>query len=706
MKPEEAVLYTNMVDELDGDTLGEIGQRVYDDYLEDEGSRKDWIERYENNIEIAAQVYKRRTFPWINSSNIKFPLMSIAALQFHARAYPALVPNDGLVTAKITGRDPDGAKRMIGERIGMHMTYQIREQMDGWESGMDKLLITLPITGSEFKKTYYDPELGQVVSEHVLARDLVINYFAEDLETATRKTQIIQMGQNEVIEKQRSGLFSDRVDLTQPIPREDRVTKVQERSQGVNRPNYKHPDDAPYMILEWHGYWDLDGDGYKEPYIVTIEKETRQVLRMVARFQPENVVRNEVNKVVKIYPDEYFTHYRFVPSPDGGFYGLGFGMLLGPLNETVNTLINQLVDAGTLSNLQSGFISRNLRIRGGNWKFNPGEWKFVNASGQDLKTSILPLPVREPSQTLFALMQLLISYGERLTSTTDINVGENPGQNQKATTSMLVHQEGQRVFTAVYKRIRVAMENEFKRIFQLNKFYMDAVEYFDVIDPNTGDQQTLQINLTDYQITDGIDVRPSADPSGVSQMQRLARAQMLMELMPTGLVNPAVVIRRVLDAAEVPNYEELLQMPPPQPDPEILLKQQELQLKAVDSERQYELGKEKNEIARDQADVARATNLGKLEDMEADTNVDIAKTQAEFEFKDRELDLEARRVAVEEKKVQIEAKKAATEAKNPTSKEGGSSESKQPPVVVNVGGGKKKLKKDPKTGEWEVNSAE
>ena len=562
----------------EGDRLLEtIAGRISDDYDEDEQSRREWVDRTVKGIENATQIWKHKSFPWPNAANVRYPLQNIASMNFHARAYPLLMPSRDLVTAKISGDDPQGIKREGARRINTHMTWQLREEMHGWEEGMDRLLITLPNTGSEFKKTYFDPQLGRNVSEYVSSFDLVVNYWAKDLETAARKTHILETTPNELEEFVRAGLFLD-VDLGEPVPRDDQLTQLRERGQGSRMPS--RDDDYPYMLLEWHGFLDLDDDGYKEPYVVTIEKYSRKVLRVVARFDDDDIeyrTDSRGSEVLRIQPQEYFTHYRFIPSPDGGFYGMGFNNLIGPLNGAVDTIINQLLDAGTLQNMPSGFLSRQLRIQGGNYRFRPGEWKWVNAMGQDLKNAVMQIPVPNPSPVLFNLLSMLIDSGKQLTSTTDIMVGENPGQNQKATTTMAVIENGMKVFTAIYKRIRLSLGEEYKKIFELNQEHVDFEGYWAVVDSGQ-DSPSYQQQMTDYQLAD-LDVVPSANPDAVSHAQRLQMAEVYMELMQTGLVNPQVAMDRVLDAMEVPRKEELMQLPPPQPDPEIQLKAAEVQEK-------------------------------------------------------------------------------------------------------------------------------
>ncbi len=563
----DAVDVDNLADYIDEDDLNNIGKQCVEGYDIDEQSRYDWIRRYEVALKLASQVKEAKSWPWPKASNVKFPAMTIACLQFHAKAYPALVPSRELVNIKVIGRDYFGIKSRRAERLTYHMNYQLLNQMEEWDEHMDKLLITLPITGTEFKKTYYDSSLKRNVSRHVHAKDLVVNYWSKSLESAYRKTEILELTRNEIKERVNQGIYLD-VELGDPVPRNDSVTKVSDKVQGLAEPQVD--GSTPYQVLECHTFYDMDDDGYDEPYIITVEKASKKVLRIVARFQKSNIKRKS-GKIVSIKPDEYYTKFSFIPSPDGGFYDMGFGTLIGPLNEAINTLTNQLIDAGTLSTLQSGFISRAFRAKGGSLSFEPGEWKVVNATGQDIKDGLLPLPMKEPSATLFQLLTFLVDFSQRVTSTTDMMVGENPGQNQKATTTMAVMEQGQKVFTAIFKRIRRALAHEFKKLFFLNQQYMDDKEYFTIVDPTTDEIEEMKALRSDYE-TELFDIAPTADPNAISPMQKITKAQAVLETVQFG-ANLREALKRYYDALEIENPEALLppDQPPP-PDPEVILK--------------------------------------------------------------------------------------------------------------------------------------
>jgi len=628
---EDIINHYNVAELLDEKTLDLIGQRVVEDYDNDVNSRADWEDKYEEYLKLASQATETKNYPWPDAANIKYPLMTTAGLQFHARAYPALVPSLQIVQGKVLGADDNGEKQDKSIRISRHMTYQIRDEMENWEEEHDRLLLTLAFTGCEFKKSYYDPEIKINQSVHVQAKDLVVNYWAKSIEKADRKTEKLHYSHNEILEFVRAGLFLD-VDLNKTdTDSPDKLRQAQDEIRGIKAP--PQDDSTPHLVLEYHGFWDIDGDQYKEPYIITVHYKSRKVLRITPRFQPSGISYNDRNEIQRIEADEYYTQYNFIPDPNGGIYGVGFGILLSPINETVNTTINQLLDAGTLSNLQSGFLSRSLRIKGGNIRLSPGEWKMLNATPEDLQRGVFPMPVNAPSAVLINLLQMMINAGERMSSTTDIMVGENPGQNQKATTSSIVQQEGQRVFTAIYKRIRRAMDKEFKKLFKLNSIYL-PVELTRFNDEETG--MPLDITAEDYDLQN-LTVIPSADPNVATEQQKMMKAKVLMDLIPTGGMNVYEVKRRLLEALEIPAIEMVLPNPAgpnaiPVPPPIDAVKE-ENEEKEREFRRQYDVAVHQDEMELEAAKLdlkdkeilgKHIKNLGDLELGEKQANAKAA----------------------------------------------------------------------------------
>jgi chaperonin GroES len=568
-----ALSQANLAKRMDEEKLDEIGATLYQGYLDDEQSREDWMKTNREWMKLALLTRENKSWPWPKAANVKYPLIATAAMQFSARAYPALVPSDGtIVKARVTAVDQQGQLQQAAIRVGKHMSYQLTCDVDDWEEDMDKLLMTIAVSGLCFKKTYYDSLEKKIVSKLVYPENLCMNYWTRSIDQCYRKTEILHYTENEIKEKVKNNeqfldieygfpSNSDIVDHKKPITTKDEPNKVDEAT--------------PHTFLAVHTYWDIDDDGYEEPYIITIHKSTRKVVRIVARWDSDGVYRDDKGKVIKICPVEYFTDFPFIPNPDGSIYALGFGMLLGPLNEASNTLINQLIDAGTMANLQAGFIGRNLRIKDGQLQLRPNEWKVVNATGEDLQKSIYPLPTKEPSNVLMSLLQMLITSGNQLASIAEIFVGKMPGQNTPATTTQETIQQGMAVFTAIYKRVYRSLQKEFRKIFRLNRITPNIV---------TSEQEIVgQIQQSDYEGTEHLIV-PGADPSGDSQAAKMQKLQQVGQLLQLGTINPQVYTQRMLEALELPNYQEMIAQPqPPQPDPRMQteqMKQQTMQQKA------------------------------------------------------------------------------------------------------------------------------
>jgi chaperonin GroES len=545
-------------------------------------------------------------------------------------------------------------------RVSAHMSYQLLEEDEGWEEDQDKAFLVLPILGCVFKKSYYDPVKGHNCSKTVLPKDLVVHYYAKSIESAERKTQCFQLYDRQIKERELREIFSKIDYVMEPM----KTRSEEDKRQGIDPP--MDDEDRPRDFLEQHCYLDLDGDGYKEPYVVTVHKATREVVRILARFksitteqsveieeltkrirslaegvqQPEQptaedvqqlrIVENAISqmderirelsqqkpKVLSIEPIEYFTKYSFIPSPDGGFYDLGFGALLSPLNDSVNTLVNQLIDAGSLQNNGGGFIGKGVRVKGGRVQFKRNEWKRVDVAGGTLKDNIVPLPINEPSAVLFQLLSLLITYAERVASVNDAMMGENPGQNTPAYNYSAMLEQGLQVFNGIFKRIYRAFRGELRKLYALNSLYMDETEYFEYLD-------TVQtVARADYQ-AESKSLIPAADPNAVANKEKMVKAQMLAEraAMVPGY-NPIVVERRLLDAMDIPDAAEAYPLTQdeqgnpqlvfqPAPNPEFEIKRAEEQRRTLEAQSRHELNAKELD--------------GKLAVMEADVVLKLAQ---------------------------------------------------------------------------------
>ena len=554
MKIEELLRSPNIAEDMDSEELSSLGFRLMDEINLDLTSRLDWEERNERASKLALQVVEKKTFPWPGASNVKFPLITIAAMQYHSRAYPALISNNEVVKCKVYGKDDDGEMHKRADRISRHMTYQVMEEDEGWEENTDKTLLVQAIAGTAIKKSYFDPVRGHNVSELVLPNDFVVNYYTKSIAESPRVSHRILLSSNDLHERQVRGVFLKVEDEVQPsLPNVSMLTQAKEDAQGVRQQS--GDPDTPYEFFETHFWHDFDEDGYKEPYIAYIRRDTGKIYRIVARYFEDSIEYHN-GEIIRIKPEQYFTKYGFVPSPDGGFYDLGFGVLLGPTNDSVNTIVNQLIDAGTMSVTGGGFLGRGVKIKGGDYSFKPHEWKRVDSTGDDLRANIFPLPIRDPNGVSFQLLQLLINYGERIAGATDIMTGVSPGQNTPAETSRNTMEQGMKVFNGIYKRTWRAMKEEFQKLYRLNQLYLPSepveFEYNNELSFVLPDDYSMDMKL----------VKPAADPNVVSDSQRQMQAQAVLQLATsTGGFNMYEVQKRYLDALKVSAIDQIL------PDP-------------------------------------------------------------------------------------------------------------------------------------------
>lgn len=603
----------NVADLLNDEELSEIANKVLQGYEIDLESTKDWRDTTDRALDVAKQVMETKNFPFPNASNVKFPLITKAAIDFASRTYPELIQNGRLVKFVPRGADLQNKKRMRADNVEEFMAYQLLDSNDEWEEGTDHLLHMLPVLGTVFRKTYYDPIKRRPVSVVCAKDELVVNYFIKNLESARRITHSLHMYKNDIIERQRAGIFK-LVDLDKIFTRHIEEGEQDELDES--------DDDLPVCILEQHCYFDLDNDGYQEPYIIVLHKETKQILRIKARFTVFDIKFNDKREVICIEPEQYFTDYHFLKSPDGGFYGLGLGALLLPINESINTLINQLIDAGKLSNTPGGFLGRGLKLKNGEMSFPMGVFKVVDTvPGSTIRDNIVPLPTKEPSPTLLHLLELLIGVGKDLSNRSDILEGKQPAQNVASTTILALIEQGMKVFNAIQKRLYRAFRSEFKKHYRLNRIFLSDKEYQNVLD------RVAHVS-EDFALDDS-DIVPLADPSMSSDAQRLARAQALLQLPG---VNEQQKVQQYLRALQF-KEEEIQQLLQVQQQPDAA--QQELQIKA-----QAEQLRAQNEMKRLQVLVKQLEVQSRDVDTRAkESDARIAKMMQDAENNRRKVDL-------------------------------------------------------------------
>jgi chaperonin GroES len=657
---KDIVRMPNVAEKLSPEELTLYGTAAVDGYTADKMTRTDWEGRNAKAIKLALQLAERKTFPWAGASNVKFPLVTIAALQFLARI-STLTSGRQLAKLEAWGQDPEGKKLARAERLGTHISYQLLEQNRNWVDDDEQAKFSAALLGAAIKKTFRDGVEGVTRSEYVPIMDFVVDYFCKDLEKAQRATHKLTMFQNTVQENVRRGLFLPMLDDAEPpVPTVGNSTgQLQAASDEVAGLNRQVQDSLrPYEVLEQHCWLDLDDDGYAEPYTLFVRYDTKQVLRIVARFFDEGDVyrvhdaeirkldakakdekdlptrisyeqeadkleNSAGNKIVRIVPTTHFTRYVFIPAPDGGFYGLGLGALLGPTNAAVDSLINQIIDAGTMLTTSGGFLGRGVKIKSGKQTFDPFEWKTVDGSGDDLRKNIVPLPVSTPPDILFNLLGLLIQYGEKIGSATDALTGVSPGQNTPAETSRNTLEQGMMLFSGIYKRMHRGLGEELRRVYQLNKWYVKSSPDF----AELTDGENALFAADDYD-DNSFRIYPSADATAASPQQKQAKAKVAFDLMghnPNGFERYKV-IHRVLEAYEIESIEEIFPNPKgpnavqPIPNPKVELEKAKLQQK--DKIHQDEMGLAIAELRQEMS-----VNEAKIMELEAKAQKHMADAQ-------------------------------------------------------------------------------
>lgn len=625
----ELVGIANIATKLDKVTLGKVYIAANDGYDIDKSSRDGWEKKNKEAFELAELISKDKNFPFKNAANVMYPLLATASIQFAARAYSNFIKDSDVVKGMVVGADPDGRKADQAKLVGQHMSYQCLNEMEEWEEDTDKGLTILPIPGCFFKKTFWSSNLKRNVSEFRSATDIVINYKAKSMSTAPRITDVFTLYPNEIKERRLSGMYLD-LDYGQPTSAKDDGDEV-----ATNDP------DQPHVFLEQHTWYDLDGDGYKEPYIITFHKDSQRVARITARFDIDGIRYGQNSRILKITPDQYYTKFPFMPALDGNIYDRGFGDFLTPINRSINTTLNQLIDSGTWYNTNAGFLGKGIQLGrgrgGGRVTFEPNEWKPVGFTGDDIRKNIYPIPTKEPSVVLFNLLGFLVSAGERLSSVTEIFTGDQSNQSERPTTTLARIEQGMKVFSSIHKRLYRAFKSEYKKLYALNAKYLQPQNFFRVTD----DQKSIPREAYNPE---SCDIIPVADPNEVTSTQKLMKAQMLMELQGQGY-NDSEIRARFVEAMQFSEPEKLLDAPPQPPDPKIVIEGEKLQVEK--DKFQFEMikwgedGKERTAkvmrlIAQAEKDIATAESLEPGQQLEAykhhlDKAIDVLKMKHDSE---------------------------------------------------------------------------
>jgi len=546
--------FSNLAESMDDDMLDPLGLKLSDDYVDYKTSRKEWEDTYKQGLDLLGFKYVKRTEPFRGASGVTHPVLAEAVTQFQAQAYKELLPADGPVRVQILG-DITPEKQDQASRVKDFMNYQIMDQMKEYEPEFDQMLFYLPLSGSTFKKVYYDELLGRAVSKFIPADDLVVPYSATSLEDADAIVHIIKISENELRKQQVAGFYKE-VDLGKPPFTEDEIAEKERDIEGIK----KEKQDDIYTLLECHVNLDLEGfedinpqdgepTGIKLPYVVTIEESSRKVLSIRRNYSPEDPKKNKIN---------YFVHFKFLPGL--GFYGFGLIHMIGGLSRTATAALRQLLDAGTLANLPAGFKSRGIRVRDDAQPLQPGEFRDVDAPGGNIKDNFMALPFKGPDQVLLQLMGIVVESGQRFASIADAQVGDMNQQAAVGTTVALL-ERGSRVMSAIHKRLYVGLKQEFKLLASIFKTYLPTEYPYDV--PGA----SKQIKVQDFD--DRVDVLPVADPNIFSQTQRISMAQTQLQLAQSNpqMHNLYQAYRSMYEAIGVKNINAILP-PPQQPMPQ------------------------------------------------------------------------------------------------------------------------------------------
>lgn len=550
---EQVPFEANLAEYLDDYVLGSISKKLISDVDSDKESRKEWMKTYTDGLKYLGMRFdEQRSQPFEGSSGVIHPILAESVTQFQAQAYKELLPAQGPVKTQIIGQR-NANTEMQAERVSEFMNYYIMNEMPEYDPELDQLLFYLPLSGSAFKKVYYDASKRRPVSKFIPAEDLLVPYEATDLLSAERVTHIVSMSSNEVRKLQLSGFYMDTELTGNDVEIRDTVSEEIDKIQGME-PEYSNDEQRKlyeiHTVEDIEGFEDLDENGeptgLKLPYIITIDESSQTVLSIRRNYEPEDPIRNKIN---------YFVQYKFLPGL--GFYGLGLSHMIGGLSKATTSILRQLIDAGTLSNLPAGFKARGIRIRDEASPLQPGEFRDVDAPGGALRDSLMPLPYKEPSSVLFSLLGLLVQSGQRFASIADMNVGDSNAAMPVGTTVALL-EKGTKVMSAIHKRLHYSQKSEFKILARVFGEFLPPVYPYE-----TG-SGSREIKLEDFDRK--VDIIPVSDPNIFSMSQRVVLAQELLAMVqsnpeihgPQGLYE---AYYRMYAALGVDNIESLL-MPP------------------------------------------------------------------------------------------------------------------------------------------------
>ena len=538
----------NIAEEMEEGELAHLSSELIGQYETDRESRADWEQTYVKGLDLLGFKMEDRSQPFQGASGVSHPLLAESVTQFQAQAYRELLPAGGPVRTQVVGEENVETSSQA-ERVKEFMNYQITHVMEEFDPELDQMLFYLPLSGSSFKKIYYDQNMQRAVSKFIPSEELVVPYLATDLDSCERITHVIKMMDNDLRKHQISGFYKD-VELEPYQLEEKDLKEAQRKLEGTQKTT---GNMEQHQLLEFHVLLDLPGfedkdekgeeTGIKLPYIVTIHEESGQVLGIRRNYREDDDLKEKI---------PYFVHFKFLPGL--GFYGFGLIHMLGGLSKTATSALRQLLDAGTLSNLPAGFKAKGLRLKEEDEPLQPGEWRDVDAGGQTIRDSLMPLPYKEPSTTLFNLLGFCVEAGRRFAAIADLQVGEG-NQNAPVGTTIAMLERGTKVMSAIHKRLHCAQKAEFRLLAQVFKDYLPPEYPYAVVG---GDRK---IKSKDFD--ERVDILPVSDPNIFSLAQRISMAQTQLQMAQSApeIHNLFEAYKRMYLALGVENIESILPTP-------------------------------------------------------------------------------------------------------------------------------------------------
>jgi len=557
----------NLLNKISDDDVKTIGSECVFNFKADIASRSAWMKRASNWLKLFSGHRDPKTFPWPLCSNIHVPLLSTACLQFQARAYEALIPNKEVAKCWSTdGKSIDSAKR-----AARYLNYQLLDEMEEWEEDMDLLQLLLPIYGSSVKKTYYDSSKKRIVSLTLSHDSFVAPYGVKRLEDAPRKTHFFYLYPNEIKRKVKAGIYisgADELETGRPVSAQSLEPEFKEQSDKITgQTEASGLAVYPRLFIEQHVELDLDNTGRLIPCVVTVDVDTEMIVSITKRTYLDLTDGEEKEF-------EYFTSYGFIPNPES-WMSYGFGHFIEGLNESANTIMNQLIDGGTLANIsgKTGLISKRAGVKKHKMEIALGQFNEIDMTGDDIRKAMYIYEFKEPSQALFSLLGFVQQFSKEISTVSDTLMGKLPPSDTTATTMLAVMEQGMKVFSAIHKREHRSLKKELKKIFILNSLFLNEGKYFTVQDSTSPEMRGYTIGRTDF--LNYIDVKPASDPNITSRAEKLIKARSTYEL---ATQNPLIVnntealyevTKDLLVANEVQNIDRILKLPEPQEPPDM-----------------------------------------------------------------------------------------------------------------------------------------